>query len=160
MAALLMPGAGQAQEGTETGGFRNPEPDAPVTITADRLDLSRSEGTALFTGEVLAVQGQMRLTARELLVIYVTLPDGTLGEEIDRIEAEGEVLLVTPEEAAEGDFAVYTPARNEVLMTGDVLLTQGGNTVAGDRLVVDLETGVGEVQGRVRTVIEPAAASR
>jgi lipopolysaccharide export system protein LptA len=85
-------------------------------------------------------------------------PDGTLGDDIDRITARDNVLLVTPEEAAEGNEAVYTLRTNEVVMTGDVILTQGGNTVAGDRLVVDMETGIGEVQGRVRTVLQPEPA--
>jgi lipopolysaccharide export system protein LptA len=160
-AALLLaglPGAGIAQDGTATGGFVNAQPDAPVEVTADRLDLARAEGTALFTGSVVAIQGDMRLTADWVLVEYTRAADGTLGEEIETITARVNVLLVTPEEAAEGDEAVYTPLSNSVLMTGNVLLTQGGNTVAGDRLIVDLETGLGEVQGRVRTVLQPATA--
>lgn len=142
-------------QGSETGGFRNSDPDAPVEVTSDRLDLARAEGTALFTGNVLAVQGDMRLTAQWVLVTYLLNPDGTLGDDIDTITARDDVLLITPEEAAEGNEAIYTPLTNSVVMTGDVLLTQGGNTVAGDRLIVDLETGLGEVQGRVRTVLQP-----
>jgi len=158
-AALLLAAAAAAQtDGTATGGFRNDDPDAPVEVTAERLDLARAEGTALFTGNVVAVQGDMRLTADWVLVEYLLNPDGTLGDDIDRITARDNVLLVTPEEAAEGDAAVYTLRTNEVVMTGDVVLTQGGNTVAGDRLVVDMETGIGEVQGRVRTVLQPRQA--
>lgn len=153
-AAVLSWGA--AAQDTATGGFRNSDPDAPVEVTSDRLDLARAEGTALFTGNVLAIQGDMRLTAQWVLVEYVLNPDGTLGDDIDTITAREDVLLVTPEEAAEGDEAIYTPQTNTVVMTGNVLLTQGGNTVAGDRLVVDMETGLGEVQGRVRTVLQPA----
>lgn len=150
--------AGAQTDGTATGGFRNDDPEAPVEVTAERLDLARAEGTALFTGNVVAVQGDMRLTAEWVLVEYLLNPDGTLGDDIDRITARENVLLVTPEEAAEGDEAVYTLRTNEVVMTGDVILTQGGNTVAGDRLVVDMETGIGEVQGRVRTVLQPERA--
>lgn len=156
--AAALAGAAGAQDGPATGGFRNDDPDAPVEVTADRLDLARAEGTALFTGNVIAVQGDMRLTADWVLVEYQRNPDGTLGQDIDRMTARDNVLLVTPEEAAEGQEAVYTPATNQVLMTGDVLLTQGGNTVSGDRLVVDLETGIGEVQGRVRSVLQPDRA--
>jgi lipopolysaccharide export system protein LptA len=38
-------------------------------------------------------------------------------------------------------------------MTGNVLLTQELNAVSGDRLSIDLETGTGVVEGRVRTVL-------
>lgn len=157
-ASLLVAGVAGAQDGTSAGGFRNDDPDAPVEVTADRLDLARAEGTALFTGNVIAVQGDMRLTADWVLVEYMRNPDGTLGQDIERMTARDNVLLVTPEEAAEGQEAIYTPLTNQVLMTGDVLLTQGGNTVSGDRLVVDMETGIGEVQGRVRTVLQPERA--
>lgn len=156
--AGLLAGAAGAQDGTAAGGFRNEDPGAPVEVTADKLDLARAEGTALFTGNVIAVQGDMRLTADWVLVEYILNPDGTLGDDIDRITARDNVLLVTPEEAAEGNEAIYTLRTNEVVMTGDVLLTQGGNTVSGDRLVVDMETGIGEVQGRVRTVLQPEQA--
>ena len=155
MMGLAMPLSAWAQA-TPTGGFRNSDPGAPVEVTADKLDIARAEGTALFTGNVVAIQGDMRLNADWVLVEYVLLPDGTLGDDIETITARDNVLLVTPEEAAEGDEAVYTPLTNTIVMVGDVLLTQGGNTVAGDRLVVDLETGIGEVQCRVRTVLQPA----
>lgn len=160
LALLAAPAPAHAQEGeVALGGFRNADPDAPVRVTSDRLDLARADGTALFTGDVVATQGQFRMTAPWVLVEYVVNPDGSLGDEIDRITAREGVLLVTPEEAAEGAVAVYTPADNTVVMTGDVLLTQGPNTVAGDRMVVDLETGIGEVQGRVRTVLQPGGGA-
>ena len=39
-------------------------------------------------------------------------------------------------------------------MTGSVLLTQGDNALAGERLVVNLASGAGTVSGRVRTVLQ------
>lgn len=154
--ALAWPAALLAQQtGVQLGGFRNADPDAPVQITSSQLDLARGAGTALFTGDVLAIQGEMRLSAQWVLVEYTLLPDGNIGNEIKTITAKDKVLLVTPTEAAESDEAVYRPQTNEVLMTGNVLLTQGPNTVAGDRMTVDLETGIGKVEGRVRTVLQP-----
>lgn len=154
--SLWAPWAAQAQTSVATGGFRNPDPDAPVEVVADRLDLTQDAGTALFTGNVVATQGEMRLSAQWLLVEYVLLADGSLGDDIKTITARDDVILVTPTEAAEGDEAVYHPLSNEVVMTGNVVLTQGLNTVAGNRMVVDLETGIGQVEGRVRTVLQPA----
>lgn len=153
--ALAVPRAAPAQSTqVDVGGFTNNDPDAPVEITSDRLDLQRYDGTALFTGDVLAIQGEMRLRAEWVLVEYVVLEDGSLGNEIEKVTARDNVLLVTPTEAAEGNEGVYYPQRNSVVMTGDVLLTQGPNTIAGDAMTVNLETGIGEVQGRVRTVLQ------
>ena len=46
------------------------------------------------------------------------------------------------------------PAR-QVTMTGDVRLTQGQNVISGQKLVVNLDTGTGTMEGRVRTTLTP-----
>lgn len=145
---------GAQQAGVQLDGFRNADPNAPIEITSDQLDLSRAAGTALFTGNVIAIQGEMRLNAQWVLVEYMMLPDGTVGSEIEKITAKEKVLLVTPTEAAEGDNGIYWPQTRQVVMTGNVLLTQGPNTVAGDKMTADLGTGIGKVEGRVRSVLQ------
>jgi lipopolysaccharide export system protein LptA len=45
-----------------------------------------------------------------------------------------------------------------VEMLGDVLLTQGGNALASERLVIDLNAGTGVLDGRVQTIFTPGAA--
>jgi lipopolysaccharide export system protein LptA len=44
-------------------------------------------------------------------------------------------------------------------MTGSVLLTQGRNAIAGERLVLDLKAGTGVMEGRVKTVFTPGSAA-
>lgn len=154
LAFSSLAGTAFAQQTAQTGGFQT-DPNAPVEVVADRLDLDQANGTANFQGGVVVTQGEMKLTAEEIRVAYVRLADGTVGSDVDTITALGNVLVVTPAEAAEAEKAVFTPALNEVIMTGDVLLTQGGNTLAGEKLTIDLETGVGQVEGRVRTVLQP-----
>ncbi|MBE3638948.1 lipopolysaccharide transport periplasmic protein LptA [Mangrovicoccus algicola] len=158
-AAQALPGAALSQgTGVSLGGVAETDRDAPVEVTSDQLELDQTAGTALFTGDVLVVQGEMRLAAPRILVEYARLPDGSLGEDVDRITATGGVTMVTPDEAAEAEEAVYSPVTEEVVMTGDVLLTQGPNTLNGTRLVIDLATGTGRMEGRVRTVITPGTA--
>lgn len=144
--------------GVTVEGVRDVDRDAPVEVTADQLEVDQTAGTALFTGDVVVIQGELRLAAPRILVEYIVLDDGSLGDEVDKITATGGVLMVTPEEAAESEMAVYRPARDEVTMTGDVLLTQGVNTLNGPRLVFDLETGEGLMDGgRVRSVLTPGS---
>lgn len=145
--------------GITVEGARNVDRDAPVEVTSDQLEMDQAAGTALFTGDVVVIQGDLRLAAPRILVEYTTLPDGSLGDTVDQITANGgRVLMVTPEEAAESDVAVYRPEEDKVTMTGDVLLTQGPNTLNGTRLVFDLETGVGRMDGgRVRTILTPGS---
>lgn len=129
----------------------------PVEVTSNQLTVDQNAGSAVFTGDVVVVQGEIRINAPEMIVQYIIEPDGTVGTEVDTITATGGVLMVTPSEEAESDQAVYTLARDEVVMTGNVLLTQGPNTINGTRMVWDVTTGAGQMEGRVRTILQPGS---
>ncbi|CAM3399201.1 lipopolysaccharide transport periplasmic protein LptA [Paracoccus nototheniae] len=124
---------------------------APVEVAADNLTVDQTDGSALFSGNVVIGQGEMRLSADEVTVDYA--PGGQ--ERISSLTAIGNVTLVSGEDAAEAQQAVYDVAAGNVVLTGDVLLTQGGNVLQGDRVTVDLATGAAQVQGRVRSVLQP-----
>ncbi|ETW12409.1 hypothetical protein ATO8_12691 [Roseivivax marinus] len=152
LAALLAaPALPVLAQGTEVafGGMRQ-DSSLPVEISADQLEVSQSDGTALYTGNVVIGQGEMRLAAPRVLVVY-----GEQAGRIDRLEASGGVTLVSGEEAAEADQADYDIDAGTVEMTGNVLLTQGQNALTSERMVVDLDTGTAQMAGRVRTVLQP-----
>lgn len=134
------------------GGLRQ-DTTLPVEVTADSLNVNQTDGTAVFTGNVLAVQGDMRLSAAEVRVAYAKE-----GNAIETLHATGGVTLVNATDAAEAREAVYTIASGNVVMTGDVLLTQGKNAISGQKLVLDLKAGTGVMEGRVKTVFTPGAA--
>ena len=129
----------------------------PVEVTSNQLTVDQNAGSAVFTGDVVVVQGEIRINAPQMVVQYIIEPDGTVGTEVDTITATGGVLMVTPSEEAEADQAVYTLARDEVVMAGNVLLTQGPNTINGTRMVWDVTTGAGQMEGRVRTILQPGS---
>ncbi|WP_405403227.1 lipopolysaccharide transport periplasmic protein LptA [Paracoccus sp. Ld10] len=137
---------------TAFGGMQA-DTSAPVEVAADNLDVNQADGTALFTGNVVIGQGAMRLSADRVAVQYAPGDQ----QRIDSLTATGNVTLVSGEDAAEAAEAVYDVAEGSVLLTGDVLLSQGGNVLAGDRMTVDLATGAAQVQGRVRSVLQPGA---
>jgi lipopolysaccharide export system protein LptA len=148
LALILAAGAALAQTsvGFDAG---DRDPDEPVEVTADRLDVNQTDGTAVFTGNVVVVQGDLTLTADRVRVEY----GETQPREIERIFAFDNVVLVSPTETAEGAEAVYERATETVVMIGDVVLTQELNVVSGDVLTIDLVTGEGVVEGRVRTLL-------
>ena len=152
LALAMAPFGAQAQQ-VAFSGLKG-DSTLPVTVDADSLTVRREEGTALFTGRVVAVQGEMKLTADQVLVKY-----GADQSEIESVHATGNVVLTTPTEAASGHDALYTIATSMVVMTGDVLLTQGSNTMNGQKLVVNLTTGLGTMDapkgGRVSTTFTP-----
>ncbi|MEZ5911068.1 MAG: lipopolysaccharide transport periplasmic protein LptA [Paracoccaceae bacterium] len=129
----------------------------PVQVAADQLRVDQSSGRAVFSGNVAVVQGAMTLKADEVEVIYGE--GGASGGRIDELQARGHVTLVSATDAAEAETAVYRVATGQVEMTGNVLLTQGQNALSGQKLVVDLRTGNGTMEGRVQTLFQPGATT-
>lgn len=123
-----------------------------LEVTAEELSVDQGTGASVFAGNVLAVQGDLRLTAGALRLEYRT--GANSGQRIDRLIASGGVTLVTPAEAVEAREAVYDLSQGTLEMTGDVLLVQGPNTLAGERFTADLRSGAGRISGRVRTIIQ------
>ncbi|MCQ0969024.1 lipopolysaccharide transport periplasmic protein LptA (plasmid) [Paracoccus sp. TK19116] len=132
------------------GGIRA-DTSAPVELAADSLQVNQSDGTAVFTGNVVIGQGEMRLSADEVTVVYA---DGD-QQKIDRLQATGNVTLVNGPDAAEASEAEYDVATGNIALSGDVVLTQGQNVLRGDRMTVNLAEGSAQVDGRVRSVLQP-----
>jgi lipopolysaccharide export system protein LptA len=145
---LSMPAMAQ-QAQVAFGGLKQ-DTSLPVEIEADNLVVNNADGSAEFTGNVLVGQGDMRLTAGAIRVEY-----GTDGRSINRLIASGGVTLANASEAAEAREAIYTIATGEVIMSGDVLLTQGQTALSGQKLIIDLKAGTGRMEGRVQTTFIP-----
>lgn len=122
----------------------------PVEVTADNLNVNQENGTAIFTGNVLIGQGEMRLSAPRVLVVYKQDQSG-----IEELQATGGVTLVSGEDAAEAARADYNVDTGYIEMEGDVLLVQGVNALTGDKMFVDTRAGTARVTGRVKTILQP-----
>ena len=148
---LLAPGAAPAQDGAIRFGQSLQLSGQPLEVTSDTLQVDQAGGASVFSGEVLAVQGDLRLTAGSVRIEYIAQAGG--GQRVERLVASGGVTLATPDEAVEAREAVYNLIRGTLEMTGDVMLVQGTNILSGQRFVADLNAGTGQMTGRVRTVI-------
>lgn len=121
----------------------------PVEITADDLSVDQTTDTAIFSGNVLIGQGEMRLTAARVLVVYRAESEG-----IARLEATGGVTLVSGPDAAESERADYNIDTGTIVMSGNVLLVQGRNALSSDKMSVNLSDGTAQMTGRVKTVLQ------
>jgi lipopolysaccharide export system protein LptA len=84
-------------------------------------------------------------------------PDGSSS--IRRLEAKGNVKVTQKDQVVTGETAVFDTKTNLVTMLGGVILTQGKNVLRGDRLMVDMTTGVSRVEsdsGRVQGLFQSA----
>ena len=154
LALLPVTGAAAlAQTSINLTGLRQ-DTSLPVEVTADSLSVDQGTGQATFSGNVQVKQGEMTISAGTARIEY--LAD---GQGIAKVLLDGRVMFASPTDAAEADAAVYTIATGEVVMTGDVLLTQGQTTISGNRLVYNLDAGTGSMEGRVQTVFVPGKAN-
>jgi len=121
----------------------------PVEVTADNLAVDQATGKAIFTGNVVIGQGEMRLSAGRVAVVYRSNGDG-----IASLEATGGVTLVSGQDAAEAQRADYSIDDGTIVMSGSVLLAQGRSALSADRMSVRLSDGTAQMSGRVRTILQ------
>lgn len=67
---------------------------------------------------------------------------GKQKAQIKTIQARGKVLLSTDkDQSATSDWALFDIASQVITIGGNVVLSQGGNVIRGDKLIVDLKSG-------------------
>lgn len=126
----------------------------PIEITAQKLEVLQLERRSIFTGDVVAVQGEMTLSADKLIIYLQEAQD-----QIDRMEAIGKVRLVQLDRVATADRAVFQQETEILVLTGNAVVTQGENRVSGDEITLFMQEDRTEVKGsktnRVKAVIIP-----
>ena len=154
-ALVMLAGAGAAQEADGGGN----DADQAIEITADTLEVRQSENVAIFQGDVNAEQGEMVLKADMLTVYYREVQGGEGNLGVSRIDAEGSVVITSPDETAMGQHGVYDVEAGRIDLSGGVTLNRGNNIIKGETLTMDLESGVSRVAGeddeRVRGLFVP-----
>lgn len=134
----------------------------PIEISSDKLDVLQPEHKAIFTGNVIAIQGTTNMRAAQMVVFYrdnapasATPPVASpatpsAAQGIYRIEATGSVVFTTPTETAIGDTAIYNVDTDTIdLVGGNVTLTRGQNILKGTKLNYNMATGRSVLTGGV-----------
>ena len=172
--AVMLGGAAWAQSPAPAKGIPNAvqgfskNRDKPVQIEAATLEVRDKDKTATFSGNVHVVQGDTTMRCKVLVVHYDSNTPGPMkaatpgaggSQQISRLEAKGGVIVTQAEQTATGDTGLFDMKSNTITLLGNVVVSQGGNVVRGERLVVDMTTGVSKVdagasKGPVRMLIE------
>lgn len=150
LSLLMICATGVAAQGTQVAfGAIQQNSGLPVEVTAENLSVDQAAGTAIFTDNVVIIQGEMRLSADRVLVVY-----DTQAQDVDRIEATGNVILISGTDAAESERADYNVDDGTIEMTGNVLVAQGPSALTADRMTVRLDDGTAQMSGRVKTTLQ------
>ncbi|MDO8980824.1 MAG: LptA/OstA family protein [Afipia sp.] len=177
--AVVLCAAGDAHAQSSATGVPNAmqgfsqNRDKPIQIDAASLEMRDKDKAATFSGNVKVVQGDTTMLCKTLVVFYdndqssgakkTAMKSATPGpagsSSIKRLEAQGGVVVTQKDQTVTGDRGVFDMRANTVTMHGNVLLTKDKNVLRGDRLVVDLTTGISRVEsnsGRVQGVFQAA----
>lgn len=131
----------------------------PINISADRLEADDVTRQVKFLGNVSARQGEVVIYAAALTLFYL---EGS--QEVDRIEAAGEVRIVQGDRVATGDKGIFYRADGRVVLTGNARVHQGTDFVEGEVITVLLGEEKSIVQGkegsRVNAVFHPKEEQR
>lgn len=153
----------------------------PVSIDANKLVYYDKEKKAIYSGNVVVVQGDTKMTCSVMTVFLDrspapgAAPDGAKagasagsnssspGSGLKRMEAAGPVTVVSKTQVATGDSAIYDKLENKVQLIGHVTLSDGQNTTRGDKLTYDLKTSQATIEtvksGRVHGQFLPNAGA-
>ncbi len=144
-------GAASATKGQEKG-TGDQKTEVPIHISASQLEADQEQRLIVFKGQVKAVYGDTTLYADQLLVFYQPMkkdrassasagksPLGDLGgEQIDRIEARGNVRYVQGDRVATGEKAIYYRDKNEIVLLGRPQVWRGENHLRGSKITFNL----------------------
>jgi lipopolysaccharide export system protein LptA len=127
----------------------------PITIKSNDLTADNKGKTALFTGKVVAKQGDVTIFCDRMTVYY-----GAVQGDIDRIEADGNVRIVQENRTGTAAHAVYESREGRITLTGgNPKVMQGTDTVSGKIITYLIDDDRSSVSGggdsRVEAVINP-----
>jgi len=144
---LLFLAAAVAAQAAPQGGnalMSKKDSNAPINISSDSFQADLNGKTGTWKGNVVVVQGDMKLRANSVRM-------STVNGKADKVLASGNVVVDSPKSGtATGDNGVYNVGPRTVLMTGNVVLKKGKDVMRGQQLTVNLETGQAVLGGGVK----------
>jgi len=133
--------------------------DQPITVKSNELIADNRGKTAVFTGKVVARQGDVTIFSDKLIINYAEN-----GGEVDKVEALGNVRIVQSDRTGISSRAVYESREGRITLTGtpNPKVIQGADSVTGRVITYYLDedkssvTGGGDPDARVEAVISPS----
>jgi lipopolysaccharide export system protein LptA len=144
----------------------------PIKIDSNKLEVYDKENRAVYSGDVVLVQGQTTLRSTTMTVFYVSNKATGGGastpasgqNSIRQIDFAGPVSILSGTQSATSKFMVYDAQAETVTMTGNVVIADCDNVQRGERAVYDIKTGRATVdaggKGRVQGIFTPGSEDK
>jgi lipopolysaccharide export system protein LptA len=162
-------GAGAAAEkpsgpGDSVAIFPGTSSKEPISIDADKLVYYDKEHKAVYSGNVVVIQGDTKMTCSAMTVFLDHAPtQGAASQSsngqspsaadsgVKHLDVTGPVTVLSKTQVATGDNGSYDKAEDKVRLIGHVTLSDGQNVTKGDKLTYDLKNGQATVDTSARS---------
>ncbi len=136
--------------------------DAPIHIEASRMTSTEKSNSVVFTGDVDAKQGDVRIRSDEMTVFYNALESPTQQkdkkkptqpaekkstQQVEKLICTGNVEVTRGEWLGTAKKMLYLSKERQVILTENAKAWQGQNMVSGEKIIYYLDEGRSEVVG-------------
>lgn len=126
--------------------------DAPIQIEADRMSSTERTSSVVFTGDVDAKQGDVRIRSDEMTVYYTQSEqdpktEKTASQQVEKLVCVGNVEITRGEWLGTAKKMTYLSKERQVILTDNAKAWQNQNIVSGDKIIYYLDEGRSEVIG-------------
>jgi lipopolysaccharide export system protein LptA len=136
--------------------------DAPIHIEASRMTSTEKSNSVVFTGDVDAKQGDVRIRSDEMTVFYNALEGPTQQkdkkkptqpaekkstQQVEKLICTGNVEVTRGEWLGTAKKMLYLSKERQVILTENAKAWQGQNMVSGEKIIYYLDEGRSEVVG-------------
>ncbi len=161
-----------------TAYAKDKESSSPINISSEELRVFKQKNIAIFDGKVHAIQDDLNLYCDSMTVFFEKnqtqnstkdQENGVGKSKVEKVNFSGNVHIVTREESAKSQVGEYNVKTGIFTLTGNVELIQKKNTLYGNKLIYNKNTGEslltnstsGKVkkQERVRAILIPEESS-
>ncbi|PIE64619.1 MAG: lipopolysaccharide transport periplasmic protein LptA [Desulfobacterales bacterium] len=127
--------------------------DDPIYIEADQMASTEKNSTVVFTGNVDAKQGGLRIRSDEMTVYYsgeskaIGVNASEAKQQIEKLVCVGNVELTSKEWLGTAEKMVYFATKEQVVLNGNAKAWKGQNMVSGEKIIYYIKEGRSEVVG-------------
>lgn len=127
------------------------EKDPPITVEANHMTSVEKESSVIFTGDVDAKQGGVRIRTDKMIVYYTEKAkkeaDAEVKQKVEKLVCNGSVQVTRDDWLGTSKDMVYLSATRQFILIGDAKAWQGKNMVSGDKIIYYIDEGRSEVVG-------------
>jgi len=138
---------------------------APVNIKSQAMQIDYGQGFAKYSGEVFVKQNSLTIKCDTMTIYYGD--KGKSGSDsvlnagaIKKIDFDNNVLVSKDGKIAKGDFGVFNPKTQKIILRGNASLKDGKSYLKGETVVYNTATRIFNVtnnkpneKGRVKVFI-------